>query len=221
MSKDGTQRENIVSRFGKGGYLMSIDYDSYHIRLIAELVGYKEFTDGRVYDTLAKYYYSTESPTTEEIEASKRTTFKILYGGVTQEYMEIPFFNLVSQFSQKLFNSAEKNTEEYLVKSALYAVPIRIPAENISPAKVLNYYLQSLETEQNVRMLVNLKKYITDHLLDQKIVPILYTYDSVLFDVLGKIPKNHMQDIYDIMSHSDKFPLKIEVGLDYKNMSKI
>ena len=51
--------------------------------------------------------------------------------------------------------------------------------DSLNKNKLFNYVLQALETERNILILDKLSKID----LNQKSIPILYTYDSILFDV--------------------------------------
>jgi len=52
--KDGS-RKQFVSRFGKDGMLVEMDYDAYHLRLIGDAVDYN-FPNGSVHKHMAKLY---------------------------------------------------------------------------------------------------------------------------------------------------------------------
>ncbi|MEI6423736.1 MAG: hypothetical protein WCP55_16080, partial [Lentisphaerota bacterium] len=88
--------------------------------------------------------------------------------------------------------------------------------EDPTPNKLFNYILQAFETEMAVDMLRNL----LDYLKNKKTKPVLYTYDSILFDA-------HKEDeIFTIkgikrMMEGKKFPVKVYVGNSYTEMKKI
>ena len=86
--------------------------------------------------------------------------------------------------------------------------------ENLNKNKLFNYVLQALETERNILILDKLSKIN----LNQKSVPILYTYDSILFDVDSN-EDNYIREVKKIME-KDGFPTQLEVGKDYDNMVK-
>ena len=88
---------------------------------------------------------------------------------------------------------------------------------DITEHTLFNYYIQMYETENNARILLLVLEYLKTYLL--KSVAILYTYDSVLFDI-------HPDELDTIANHLipkcidlDKFPVKIKKGLNYKNMT--
>jgi hypothetical protein len=70
------------------GTLLQFDYESYHIRLIAKMVGY-EFPKGiSAHQHLASLYRC-------DYETAKKITFTYLYGGLDENAREIPFFQKV------------------------------------------------------------------------------------------------------------------------------
>lgn len=70
------------------------------------------------------------------------------------------------------------------------------------------------ETESNVIVLKN----ILDKTKGMQCVPVLYTYDSVLFDLpqseLNKLVKEVIPQSIDL----EKYPIKIKKGTTYKNL---
>ena len=73
-------------------YLVEFDFDAYHLRLIADLVGYHTFGKESVHEHLAKWYECS-------YEESKQKTFKLLYGGIDKETREkVPFFDLTHKY---------------------------------------------------------------------------------------------------------------------------
>ncbi len=83
--------------------------------------------------------------------------------------------------------------------------------EDATPSKVLNYFIQLHETEQNTSILSQL----FDE-LPEDILPVLYTYDSILFDV----PAGKEQKLLDVVESiiPSKFPIKIKTGDNYRHI---
>ena len=98
------------------------------------------------------------------------------------------------------------------LKSKQILIGVLNPYENKN--KLFNYVLQALETERNIFILDKLSKIN----LNQKSVPILYTYDSILFDVDAN-EENYIREVKSIME-KDGFPVEIEIGNNYDNMVK-
>ena len=74
-----------MSRF-KNGVLVEMDFDAYHLRLIANKLDY-DFGSGSVHEHMAKLY-------NVEYEEAKRLSFQYLYGFLPQDIIQInPYFN--------------------------------------------------------------------------------------------------------------------------------
>ena len=73
--KDGS-RKPYISRF-KNGVLVEMDFDAYHLRLIADKIDYK-FPDGSVHEHMSKFYGC-------DYQESKNRSFQYLYGHIPDE----------------------------------------------------------------------------------------------------------------------------------------
>ena len=82
--------------------------------------------------------------------------------------------------------------------------------------KLFNYYLQALETEFTVNRLNQLSYLLKGY----KTCIILYTYDSVLFDVPIHNAKEILPKIKSVLE-GDDFPVKCKVGNIYSKMNDI
>jgi hypothetical protein len=190
--KDGS-RESFVPRDGK--LFLQFDYDAYHVRIIAKLIKYK-LPDTSVHQWLADQYGCS-------YDESKGRTFKILYGGVSDEDRKIPFFDKVDKFINKLQLDAIKNGFIQTPKGR------KIPLgwiEKPNAQKFFNYILQATETEFNIEVLNKLKE-------NDLPLPILYTYDSFLFE----FDESEVETIKKIKSvlESYGFPVKADWGKNY------
>ena len=101
LNKTDGSREQFISRF-KDGVLVEFDFDAYHPRLIGDIVGY-DFPNGSGHNHLAETYGLS-------YDEGKALTFKYLYGGITEEIIENPFFNKVNSYIKELW-SEYKSTE--------------------------------------------------------------------------------------------------------------
>lgn len=213
LPKEDDTRECFISRF-ENGCLLELDFNSYHPRLIADIVGYS-FGKQDAYEHLAQHYHNTTTPTLDQIAKAKEDTFRQLYGGIRKDYLNIPFFAATNIFSKEIWK--HMITEGY-VDSVLSGRRLLLSNyQDINEHTLFNYYIQMYETEKNAVVLKNILEYLQTYLL--KSVPILYTYDSILFDV-------HPDEMRIIVDHlipccidTDAFPVKLKQGLDYKNMT--
>ena len=212
MNKEDGTRDAFCSRFDKGA-LVEFDFDAYHVRLIAQLVGYKLPT-GSIHTYFGKFYFGTDSLSSEQYEQSKQITFRLLYGHIEKEFLKIPFFNEVNNFVHSLWQQWKSNgyIQTPILKRSL-------SSENLSDMnqnKLFNYYLQSLETEFTASRLNLLSKLLEKY----KTCIILYTYDSVLFDVPIQEAKQILPKIKSCLE-GDNFPVKCKVGNIYSKMNDI
>ena len=207
MNKSDGSREPFVSRFDDG-VLIEMDYDAYHLRLIADIVGY-DFPDGSVHEYLGKQYGV-------DYEESKKLSFKYLYGGISDEIAKtIPFFELVKNYVN---NNWEKYNKRFSVKSYIYNRKIgKNNLQDMNPNKLFNYLIQLNETEYNMEVISKLQKVLEGY--ESKLV--LYQYDSFLFDFCMRDGKEFLLKIKEVIEDNTKFPVKISRGLDYNNMLDI
>ena len=188
--------------------LIELDYDSYHLRLIADIVGYK-FPDGSVHEYLGKQYDM-------DYKESKAMSFKLLYGGIPKEIAEnIPFFGEVDKYIKSKWSEYKENLS---VLSDIYSK--RIYSDNLddmNPNKLFNYLIQLAETESNMNVITDIRELLKD----KKSKLVLYLYDSFLFDFNKEDGKDLIIDIKDIIERQGKFPTKIKLGKNYHEMSDI
>ena len=193
--KDGS-REIFIPKEGKS--FVQFDYDAYHVRLIGKMIGYK-LPDTSVHQWLADQYGCS-------YDESKGRTFRILYGGVSDEDRKIPFFDKVDKFISKV--QQESIERGYLKTPKGRRIPLGW-IEQPTAQKYFNYLLQATETEFNIEVLNKLK----DSGLP---LPILYTYDSFLFEV-DDSEVDTIKQIQDVIE-SFGFPTKMNIGKNYSEV---
>ena len=207
LNKSDGSREPFISRFNNG-ILVEMDYDAYHLRLIADIIGYK-FPKGSVHEYLSKHYGV-------DYEESKKLSFKYLYGGIPPNISSsIPFFKLVSEYIKDKWYEYNRT---FSVKSDIYNR--KISKKNLSdmnPNKLFNYLIQLNETEYNMKMLSELRLTLQSY----KSKLILYQYDSFLFDFCLDDGKEFIQDVKKIIEQNDKFPVSIAKGINYHEIKDI
>tara|TARA_Y100000310_G_scaffold152430_1_gene151918 strand:- start:19 stop:564 length:546 start_codon:yes stop_codon:yes gene_type:complete len=176
-----------------------MDFNGYHLFLVAEHIGMELPDDPHT--MLGQQYFKTTELTPKQYDESKVVTFRNLYGYQFEDIVkDIPLFRNVDRFQDKLWS-------EYQSKGMLITeFGKKIVVEDATRNKVFNYFVQSVEAETNIRYLYNLIK--------QDIVPILYTYDSMLFDVEEAKIDNLINILRDVLKH----PFSISIGDNLKNM---
>ena len=193
--KDGS-REVFIPQKGKS--FVQFDYDAYHVRLIGKMIKY-DLPETSVHQWLANQYNCG-------YDESKARTFRILYGGVSDEDRKIPFFDKVDDFIRKMHEESIKNG--YLTTPKGRKIPLGW-IEQPTAQKYFNYLLQSTETEFNIEVMKKLK--------DEKLpLPILYTYDSFLFE-FSTDEKDVVKEVESVLE-SFGFPTKVEFGNDYSEL---
>jgi hypothetical protein len=199
LNKSDGSREIFIPP--KGKKFVQFDYDAYHVRIIAKMVKYK-LPDTSVHQWLADQYGCS-------YDESKGRTFKILYGGVTDEDRKIPFFDKVDRFIRKMQEESVRNG--YIKTPKGRRIPIGW-IEQPTGQKYFNYLLQATETEFNIEVIKKLKK-------NSLPLPILYTYDSFLFELAEEAPKD-VQWLKDVQStiESFGFPTRMSFGKDYSQV---
>jgi hypothetical protein len=210
LNKEDGSRASFISRF-KNGILVQFDYDAYHLRLLADLIDYK-FPEGiSVHEYLGKIYFEKDTLTDAEYQESKQISFKLLYGGITKDYLSIDFFAKIKQYTDLLF---EKFNEDGYLESPIAGRKLyKKFFKDINASKLLNYFIQIYETERNILIISR----IDEQLQNNKDKLILYTYDSFLFD-LNVYNKDLIRQIRDTLESNNKFPVKLTKGITYHDV---
>lgn len=212
MNKEDGTREAFVTRF-ESGALVEMDFDAYHVRLIARLIGYS-LPAGSVHEYFGKFYFDVTELTVDQYEQSKQITFRLLYGGIDKEFLEIPFFKKVNDFIYDLWRQwkAKKHVKTPILQRRITTDSVN----NMTANKLFNYYLQATETEVSVQKL----QAVQTLLQDSETCIILYTYDSILLDVPTIEAKDIIPRIKSVIE-TGNFPVKIQVGNNYNKMKTI
>ena len=205
---DGT-RNKYISRFNNGG-ILELDYDAYHLRIIADIIGYK-LPDSSVHEYLGKQYFATDNLTEKQYSESKQISFQILYGGIPKEFLEIPFFNKVNKFIYNFWQEwrLKNHYKTYLYNRKVYKSVIG----EMNPQKLFNYYIQSAETELNSESMERVIKVLEKY----KSKFILYTYDSFTFDFDMSEGKELILKIKNAM----KYPTRVSFGGNYGDLKDV
>jgi len=190
---DGT-REVFVAN----GIYLQMDYNAYHPRLIGKLIKF-DMPEGNVHEWLAEQYGC-------DVDEGKGITFRLLYGGIDDDFRQIPYLNAVADYIDELWMETQKRG---FLQTPHRIIPLDW-IEGANPQKVFNYLLQAVETEMNVDKM----RTILDYIEGTQITLDLYTYDSFLFDVPTDVDPNMIKDLKDIVEEGG-FPVKASWGLDY------
>ena len=203
--KDGS-RERFISRY-KNGVLVEMDFDAYHLRLIADKIDY-EFPQGSVHEHMAKFYGVS-------YEEAKGLSFQYLYGHIPQDVIEInPYFFKVNEYIQGLWNIYKNND---FIESDIYKRQIfKRNLKDMNANKLFNYTIQLMETENNMKALSALIPKLTKY--ETKLI--LYSYDSFLFDFNMSDGLDCLKEIKTTLEQ-EKYPVKVSWGINYHEMKDI
>ena len=207
LNKTDGSRKPFISRF-RNGVLVEMDFDGYHLRLIADKVGY-EFPEGSVHEHMAKLYGV-------DYDEAKGLSFQYLYGYIPDEIKKSnEYFNEVSDYINILWS--EYKSKEFIV-SDIYSKKIyRKNLIDMNANKLFNYTIQLMETENNMKVLGQLIPKIKDY--RSKLV--LYSYDSFLFDFNMEDGLDYLKKVKNTLEQDGKYPVKVSWGLNYHEMKDI
>lgn len=214
LKKDDGSRNCFISRFGEDGKLVLVDYSAFHPRIICQLTNFKISYNTDIYQYLAEKMFNKPIVDYHDIEDVKVLTFRQLYGGVEQEYSHIKYFSNLKSF-------IESNWDEF-IENSYVRTPIfgrKITKKQIldaNPNKLFNYILQSTEMEISIPILGKLNDFFRNKVSKC----ILYTYDSILFD-MHKDEYALLNDIVNIMNMNKTYPVKCYEGVTYGSLNRI
>ena len=215
LNKESGVRKAFKSRFGNDGFLLQFDYDAYHIRLLGELLNYDFPGKINMHEYFGRQYFGKDILTPEEYDQSKGITFKLLYGGIEKEFLEIPFFKLVDDFTKtnwKLYRD-QRYLETPIYKRTLKNTFF----SEMNSQKLLNYLIQSLEMEETLAILDTLTSFNEGY----KSKLILYTYDSITIDFHKDDGGKYIKKCQDILECNGKYPVKVQAGYDYQLLKNV
>ncbi len=206
LNKSDGSRKQFISRFNNG-VLVEMDFDAYHLRLIGEIVDYK-FPKGSVHEHMGKLYGLP-------YDEAKALSFKYLYGGITDEVSDNPFFSKVNDYIKLLWNDFKTNNfvESYIYNRKIY----RKNLQDMNPNKLFNYMIQLMETENNIKILNRLQPKLQQY--DSKLI--LYNYDAFLFDFNPTDGLDFLNVVKQTIESGGTYPVKISKGVNYHDMQDI
>lgn len=202
-----------------------MDFVSYHPRILANIFvelfrkhpnrfssHYSTIDeDTNIYDWIQKQSIDLSGISYDEM---KILTFQQIYGGIDSDMKEIPFFNDIALFTEKLIEIIDSKG---LIESRIFKLPLKVVefGKAVSETKAFNYYIQALETEINVQKI----KKIVELLRGKKTKLILYTYDALTFDIY-KEETYLLKEIESILKDGN-YPIKVTIGKNYQEQNEI
>ena len=211
LKKDDGCRSSFISRYGNDGYLMMIDFTGFHPYIVANLVDYKVPEEETIYEHLAKRYYNVDSVAPELLGKAKKLTMVNLYGQIGDAYIDIEYFKkteeLKDKYWEQFINRGYVTTPVY--KRKITNKHILDPNKN----KLFAYIIQAAETEYGIDSLSKCLKFVSN----KKIVPILYVYDSIVFDIHSEVDRTDVLDLIEIFKNK-RFKVKTYIGNNYNDL---
>lgn len=208
LNKHKGERSSFISRFGKDGFLLEIDYNASHVILLAELLNYKfkEYPYKEIKDEIYNKYNNDI-----EISDIKREVFMYMYSDAKNAYPEIDFFNKIEEYKNDLWYV-------YQTQNYLECPESKRKIKDISnKGKCLNYLMQGIEVDRGILTLKNINRLLEDY--QSKVI--LYVYDSFIFDININDGKKFLNELSLIISNNNRYPITLKIGKDYNNMIKI
>jgi hypothetical protein len=223
LKKDTGERKAFISRFDDGE-LISCDFEAYHPRLLMDIIyqmklnstaNVKEMQWMKDFygSGLDFYTWIGNQIGIDDRNAVKTLIFQNLYGGIRSELLGIQYFKEIQHLTDLLSETIVKNkaifTHSYHIQFGIERL------EPITPAKVLNYYIQAYETERNIRKILKIK----EKLEGKHTKLILYTYDAFVFDVHPTEKQYLYSDIIPLLRGGfGRYEVKTTTGKNYDEL---
>lgn len=201
FNKDNNSRAAFVPY---GDFFVEFDFDAYHLRLLGNHLGVELPQDESIHKILGCHYFGVDELTEEQYKESKKITFRQLYNGVEEAYREIELFKRISQFVLELDNHYTKHGYIILPNGR------KLLKGDYNPQKLLNYYVQCLETVNNVQKLLRLRDYLSNKLSGV----VLVVYDSILIDFHKQDGIETIKGILAILQEGG-YTVKVQKGTNY------
>ncbi len=148
-----------------------------------------------------------------DYKTSKELTFKQLYGGIFDDYKHLEFFSKTQTLIDNLWE--QFNTEGYIECPISNHRFYKTQLPDMGPQKLFNYWVQNLETSQNILLL----KEILPILKGYKSKLVLYTYDAFLFDI-DKNETGLLEEICEVFTNN-QLKTKMKYGYNYYDLTPI
>jgi len=201
FTKDNNSRAAFIPSNDK---FIEFDFDGYHLRLIANLLGLEIPTNKSIHEYLGQFYFGKEELTDEEYQESKKITFRQLYNGIDDEATNVELFRYVDAFIQSMWANYQEQGYIVLPNGR------KLVQDKANPQKLFNYYVQCLETVNNTEKIIKLKEYLKD----KKSKVVLVVYDSILVDYALEDGKETLYRIKEILEENN-YVVKVQIGNNY------
>lgn len=201
FNKENGSREAFIPQ---NDVFVEFDFDGYHIRLIANMLGVDLPSNESIHVILGKQYFNKEELSSEEYQESKKITFRQLYNGIEEEYKQVELFKEIDEFIVSMWDEFKRQ------KSLTLPNGRKLRGKDFTPQKLFNYYVQCLETVNNVKKLTDLRELFKG----KKSKVVLVVYDSILIDYSADDGKGFLKQIKEVLER-DGYRVKAQKGDNY------
>lgn len=216
LNKNNNCRSSFVSRFNKGRLLL-MDFSAYHPTIASKLIHYQFNDDISIYNHLGKLYFQKDILSDDEIQYIKKNVMLLFYGdNINSNLSYIEYFKRVNILKHNIWMFYNKN--RYILTPIYKRKLLYEQIGEVSENKLFSYYIQAVETEINIRKLNLCIKYCKN-ISNSIVIPILYVYDSIMFDTCN-LSINVINDLKNILE-SGNFKIKTYIGENYNNLTLI
>lgn len=210
IPKNTSLRKSFISRYDNGRLLL-MDYIGYHPSIISSLINYNIPNNETIYEHLAKKYFKKEEVNSEDITHIKKVAMYYFYGDTLRDSTQIEYFELVEELKNKYWELYKKNG---YIETKLYKRKLsKNLLGDISRGRLFAYLIQAMETEYNIQVINECVEYCKYTF----IIPILYIYDSILFDISKDISNNQIKGLKNILE-GNHFKVRTYIGNNYGDL---
>ena len=186
------------------------DFDGYHVRIVADLVGYKLDPDIKAHKQLATIRSGKTDFTHSEYVQAKADNFRMIYGNPSEEDKKLEFSQKIQEYIETEWKQYRKEGQ---VQNPDSGKEFNRKLKDMYNSKLFNYMIQSIETSRNVKVLYEVLRYLNSVKAKSKIV--LITYDAFLLDYAESDGPELIQAVKTIMEGKDRrFPVSVEESKD-------
>jgi len=211
LSKKDDSRSSIISRY-ENGNIVEIDFQSYHLQLLDLYLKLFPKKDANFNYHLEFYKiiyndFEKQTLTLEEKELVKKRIFYILYNIDVINNNDNEIIHKINLFKASLLEYYQENNHI----NSLYSTGKIFFDDNVTYNKVINYAIQDLETNINLKLLRSFY-----YSFNNRYNLILYVYDSFLFDIKDEETEEFISTINNILNG---FIFSVKIGKSYDKLN--
>ena len=144
----------------------------------------------------------------------KQVVFKILFSQEIRNHLHIQFFNKCYLFSIYLKQQYQKNG---FINSLISQKQIKLQNDNsINRSKLFNAFIMSLQSQLYIGILYNVLQFDKE-----KIKPVIFIYDAIIFEIQIQWCLKNMKTIQDVLTFNGLLKMSYGVGSNLGNIEKI